>query len=122
VEVRGRVGWSGGGGEVLPGDAGRRSFGGAPCSCCGRAMESRRMYSGLPSWAVGNGCSIGPMRECNKIRISLCISVYLYILILSPRSWVCLGIQEHTPAVAHGRDPQANNTVTDYREGEDTVR
>ena len=69
--------------------------------CCGGAMESRRMYSGLPLWAAGNGCSIGPTRECNKIRINLCISVYLYILILSPKSWVCLGIQGHTPAAAH---------------------
>ena len=102
MEGRGRVARSGGGGEVLPGGAGRRSVGGAPCSCCGRAMESCRMYSGLPSWAVGNGCSIGPTRECNKIRISLCISVYIYILILSLKSWVCLGIQGHTPAAAHG--------------------
>ena len=31
-ECRGRVGWSGGRGEVLPGGAGRRGRGGAPCS------------------------------------------------------------------------------------------
>jgi hypothetical protein len=52
-------------------------------------------------WAAGNGCCIRPMREHNKIRINMCISVYIYILILSLKSWVWLGIQGHTSAAAH---------------------
>ena len=29
--------------------------------------------------------------------------MYIYILILSTKSWVCLGIQGHTPTAAHGK-------------------
>jgi hypothetical protein len=39
-----------------------------------RAIESRKIL-GFLRVGVGNGCCIGPMRECNKICINMCISV-----------------------------------------------